>query len=137
MKTSVDFYILQGENFLQCFPAICPILEELYQQGHSLDVEMESESAAERFDQILWSFRDTSFVPHQIFQKSVKVANLKNIKTEAVIKVNLYLPSSPQAVLHPRLLQIVPNTPTLLAVARDHYRYYQQQHYQMTSHKLV
>lgn len=137
MKRTVNFYILGGENFLQCFPAICPILEELYQQGNSLDVETESESAAEQFDQILWSFRDTSFVPHQLFQKNIKIADLKNANAELLVKVNLYLPTSPQAVLHPRLLQIVPNTPTLLTVARDHYRYYQQQHYQMTSHKLV
>ena len=97
---------------------------------------MESESAAEQFDQILWSFRETSFVPHQVFQKKVKIADLKNTTIEALIKVNLCLPTLPQAVLKPRLLQIVPNTPTLLAVAREHYRYYQQQHYQMTSHKL-
>ncbi len=136
MKPKIDFYILRDENFLQSFTFTCQLVEKLYDQGNSICIETESPKAAEQFDQALWSFRANSFIPHEASGKEIKVAGLKNLKTTPIIRINLQIPVQPEPIRCERLLQIVPNAPNLLQLARQNYRYYQQQNYIIASHQI-
>ncbi|MDY6942693.1 MAG: DNA polymerase III subunit chi [Pseudomonadota bacterium] len=62
--TRISFYVLTRQSTDERFIAACRIAEKAYQQGHGVYLHTESPIAAERVDQLLWTFRQGSFVPH-------------------------------------------------------------------------
>jgi len=62
----VDFYILSasGEQARQLFA--CRLAEKAYKLHNRVHVHVTGRDTAQRFDDLLWTFRDGSFVPHEI-----------------------------------------------------------------------
>lgn len=62
----VDFYLLSqaGEQARRVFA--CRLAEKAYRLDHTVHIEAGDRSAAERLDELLWTFRDGSFVPHHV-----------------------------------------------------------------------
>lgn len=60
----VDFYVLAqaGPQSRQSFA--CRLAEKAYRLDHSVLILTPSTADAERVDELLWTFRDGSFVPH-------------------------------------------------------------------------
>ena len=61
----VDFYILSqaGQHSRQTFA--CRLAEKAYNLKNSVHIHAASRGDAERLDELLWTFRDGSFVPHE------------------------------------------------------------------------
>ena len=62
----IDFYVLSqsGEQARRLFA--CRLAEKAYRLENSVHIEAPSASDAERLDELLWTFRDGSFVPHHV-----------------------------------------------------------------------
>ena len=62
----VDFYVLSqsGEQARQLFA--CRLAEKAYRLDNSVYILARDQASAERIDELLWTFRDGSFVPHHI-----------------------------------------------------------------------
>ena len=61
----IDFYILNqaGQHSRQTFA--CRLAEKAYRLDNTVHIHAGSRGDAERLDELLWTFRDGSFVPHQ------------------------------------------------------------------------
>jgi DNA polymerase III subunit chi len=135
MKPRVDLYLVNADSFDGCLPFLCTLTEKAYQQGYSLQVQLESAAMAQAFDQLLWTFRPASFVPHQLDSTdTVGVCKADSIGVAPSLLIRCHLPESPTPLSIARLLQIVPNQESLRECARRHYRFYQQQRYLLTTH---
>ncbi|MDH3805563.1 MAG: DNA polymerase III subunit chi, partial [Gammaproteobacteria bacterium] len=66
----IDFYILKqaGQHSRQSFA--CRLAEKAYRLDNTVHIQVGSHSDAERLDELLWTFRDGSFVPHQMIARS-------------------------------------------------------------------
>ena len=62
--TQVDFYILPDQTLNGRELLACRLAEKAFRQGRYLYIHTESESQSELIDELLWSFREGSFVPH-------------------------------------------------------------------------
>ncbi len=62
----IDFYILSlsGENQRTTFA--CRLAEKAYRLAHTVHIHTASQAEAARLDDLLWTFRDGSFVPHEL-----------------------------------------------------------------------
>ena len=62
----VDFYVLNqsGEQARRQFA--CKLAEKAYRLKNTVHIVAGSRADAERLDELLWTFRDGSFVPHHI-----------------------------------------------------------------------
>lgn len=62
----VDFYVLDqaGEPARQAFA--CRLAEKAWRLNNTVHIETGDRAQAERLDELLWTFRDGSFVPHHI-----------------------------------------------------------------------
>ncbi len=62
----VDFYILSqaGQHSRHTFA--CRLAEKAYRLEHTVHIHAASREEAERLDDLLWTFRDGSFVPHHV-----------------------------------------------------------------------
>jgi DNA polymerase III subunit chi len=64
----VDFYVLPGTDERPRLKVGCRIAERAYLAGERVFVWLDVPHALERFDELLWTFADRAFVPHEIFQ---------------------------------------------------------------------
>ncbi len=62
----IDFYVLSqsGEQARQLFA--CRLAEKAYKLEHTVHIHAGDEATASRLDELLWTFRDGSFVPHDL-----------------------------------------------------------------------
>jgi DNA polymerase-3 subunit chi len=64
--TRVDFYILPGADPRAREATACRITEKAWRLGHRVYLLTDSEEQARRLDDLLWTFKQGSFVPHEI-----------------------------------------------------------------------
>ncbi|MEX0975618.1 MAG: DNA polymerase III subunit chi [Woeseia sp.] len=62
----IDFYVLSesGEASRQRFA--CRLAEKAYRLKHTVHIRTATRQQAELLDDLLWTFRDGSFVPHEL-----------------------------------------------------------------------
>ena len=62
----IDFYVLRqsGEQARQQFA--CRLAEKAYKLEHTVHIHAGDQAVASRLDELLWTFRDGSFVPHNL-----------------------------------------------------------------------
>lgn len=65
MPGQVDIYVrpVPSPDAMETFA--CRLVEQVWRRGHAVLVLAESDAAARRLDDRLWTFRDESFVPHR------------------------------------------------------------------------
>ena len=62
----VDFYLLDETDAGGRTAVACRIAEKALRRGHRVHVHVDSPDSARRLDDLLWTWRDESFVPHAV-----------------------------------------------------------------------
>jgi DNA polymerase-3 subunit chi len=63
----IDFHILEETSGLKSLHYACQLIEKTYQQQkRSIYIHVNSPEEADHFDTLLWTFRDDSFLPHDL-----------------------------------------------------------------------
>lgn len=130
MNTRVDFYILNAEDFAGCVDFAHKLTLKVFSKGHTIALHADTTALAQQLDERLWTSPPEAFVPHDRKDDQLHVG----IDATADVRINLCLPITPQTSTCTRILHIVPNTPAYKTLAREHYRYYQQQGCMLHSH---
>ena len=139
--SKVDFYVLpsSGDDARHVFA--CRLAEKAYRLEHKVHVHLSDANAARRFDDRLWTFRDGSFVPHEIAspeaaESPVTIGHGTLPKQAADLLINLTaeLPGSTDAF--PRIAEIVTSDDGSLRLSRKRYSEYRELGHELESHKL-
>ena len=69
-EPQIDFYVLQEESPGGQFKLACRIVEKAYRLGHRVYVRTDNEDDTNVLDDLLWTFSQNSFVPHQLSTES-------------------------------------------------------------------
>jgi len=64
--TRIDFYILPGDDPHARRLTACKLIEKAYRRGHTVYLKTDTEEEARQFDDLLWTFRQGSFIPHEL-----------------------------------------------------------------------
>lgn len=62
----VDFYVLQGTDERARQVYACRLAEKAYRLDNTVYLHTTSREDAARMDELLWTFRDGSYVPHAV-----------------------------------------------------------------------
>ncbi len=62
----VDFYILASAGEPSRHKFACRLAEKAYRLKNTVHIHTSNRQQAEVFDELLWTFRDGSFVPHEV-----------------------------------------------------------------------
>ena len=62
----IDFYLLDEPGPAACEATACRIAEKAWRHGHRVHLHVDSPESARRLDELLWTWRDESFVPHSV-----------------------------------------------------------------------
>lgn len=60
--SQVDFYVLPEHSKRDHFA--CALIQKVWKQGNNIYINTISETEAAKFDDLLWTFKDISFLPH-------------------------------------------------------------------------
>lgn len=141
MSSKVAFYILADSSLKNRDLYACRIIEKAYLGGNTVYVYVANLKDAENFDIQLWTFRDISFVPHEIYnQNQITKApvligiDAPAIKQDILINLTSEIPLFYQQFNH--IIEIIPNDDNLKTLGRKRYQTYQKAGLQMETFNI-
>jgi DNA polymerase-3 subunit chi len=142
--TRVDFYVLDSSESNQQQLFACRLAEKAYRLGHSVYIHTEDKQQANEVDQLLWSFRSNSFIPHTIVDTDFAKAHPASVEigygTDAgdhhAVLVNLASEIPAFFGRFERVSEVVTGQETVRASARKRYAFYRDRGYPLKSHDI-
>lgn len=139
--TRVDFYVLEPPSAAGHDRMMCRIVEKAWQQGHGVYVQCEDDAQARAFDDLLWQFQDTSFVPHALAGQAtpeirVRIGCAAVDELQPDVLVNLASAVPELASRYSRVIESAGYDEASRVAARGRYRYYQDRGFPLNTHKV-
>jgi DNA polymerase-3 subunit chi len=134
----VDFYVLATTDPETRETFACRLAEKAWQQGYRVFVRTPDQTATERLDERLWTFREASFVPHApVTEADSEPVVIGDSPPEvAQVQVNLGEQIDPDWRGYERITEIVTNEPTERRQARERFRAYRDAGVEPVSHHI-
>lgn len=137
--TNVDFYILASSTREHI---ACKLAEKAWSQGHRVYIHTSSAEQARHMDELLWTFRDGSFLPHEQYRAGQADASPILIGADAApdttsdVLINLAQDVPLFFSRFLRVAEIIGNDDTAKATGRERFRFYRDRGYPLNTHKL-
>lgn len=143
MATRVDFYLINANDDMEKLQFLCKLLEKAYKQRHQIFVLCQNSQQTHQLDELLWTFNDISFIPHNIVGEGpeplppIQLGENDIPQHHRDIIVSLKDENIPTPNHYRRIIKIVGNDDTDKENARQHYRHYRKLGCQLHSHDLT
>jgi DNA polymerase-3 subunit chi len=139
--TSIQFYVGRQENPRSRLLLACKLTQKALDHNLHVYIHTDSSATSMQLDELLWTWNDLSFIPHEIAPSSdpkVKVQlshdyepvdncdyliNLSNEQPDFFGRFN-------------RMAEILDQTPEILDKGRKRYSFYRDRGYELAYHKL-
>ena len=136
----VSFYILPSESLQDRYLFACKLIEKIYRSGSFCYVLTDSAEQSQIIDDLLWTFRAGSFIPHQIYtgeppEKVILIGSLSVPENGQKVLFNLSSHYPDLGSQTERIIEILDNSETTKAAGRNRYRRYQQSGMTVTTYK--
>ena len=141
--TRIDFYILEQIQAEGREHFACRLVEKAYQQGHQVYVNAADEPQARRMDELLWTFRAGSFIPHTCVdveedpESRVHVGYGSDPLHHDDVLVNLAAEVPLFFSRFHRVAEIVDPDKGRREEARSRFRFYRDRGYDLKSHDIA
>ena len=136
----VDFYILPDDRPQSMEKFACKLTEKAWQQGQRILIHTSSEQQSHALDDMLWTFKDGSFIPHAISGESIDEDQPVLISHQALaadniqIMINLSSMPASEDSHYDRIAEIINQDPQRKLSGREHYKIYRDKGYQLHHH---
>lgn len=143
MSIKTVFYILPDPDLKRRDLYLCRVTEKAYQEKHRIYIYTSSSEETKAIDDQLWTFRDISFLPHEIYQTNTNNSGVAILvgnepapanHNDILINMAISVPTFHSQFSH--LIEVVAKEENLLLAARKRYQYYKQQNYLLESHQI-
>jgi DNA polymerase-3 subunit chi len=142
MMPKIDFYILPESDEKMRLLFACRLIEKAYKQKHRIYIHADNEREAHALDEMLWTYREESFLPHNLYGDGPEPAPPIQIGFNSTphkhhdILINLSRQIPTFHAQFQRLLELVSHDTTAQEAARERYRFYRTQGFEINTHKL-
>ena len=139
----VDFYILTatGESSRQQFA--CRLAEKAYRLKHTVHIHTANRQQAEALDELLWTFRDGSFVPHEMLDvpgpragSPVTIGFEESEIGEQDLLINLTDEIPEMAASFPRVAELVTSDEQSRQLSRKRFVHYRKLGAELETHNI-
>ena len=139
----VSFYILSSALLLERYLFACKLIEKAYRNGQFCYILTDSDEQSQLLDDLLWTFRAGSFIPHEIYtgqapstDKVILIGSVKAPEHSQGLLFNLSSKYPEDISKTKRILEILDNSEVTKAAGRNRYRQYQQAGLNVTTHNI-
>lgn len=148
-QPQVDFYIIAEDTGNSRLLLACRLTEKAYKLGHRIYIHTARSAQAEQLDELLWSFKQNSFVPHALCTEDAvpsahtavllgwqqpSAATLAHIDCDVLLNLATRVPDFFSQFN--RIVEVVDQNEQVLRESRERFRYYREQGLTPTSHRL-
>lgn len=142
MTPRVDFYLLNRLIADGRLRGACRLSQKIYTLGHTALIQTTDLEQAKALDDMMWTFDQSSFVPHSIddpeTHDDVPILigyqtpenNNRNVLISLLGEIPVYYDC------YPRIVEFVDNSVEDKSRARDRFRYYRDQGCALETHDL-
>ena len=142
--TRVGFYVVQSAAAGERLSVAARLADKAFQRGHRIFINACTEQQAGELDELLWTFRATSFLPHGLLgqpdSNTIAIgwgqdpADYDAAHDDLLINLQLEVPSFFSRFQ--RVAEVVTQEPDSLAALRRSWLFYKGRGYQLEKHDL-
>ncbi len=138
----IDFYVLPDHQEKGRVLLACRLADKAYNLGYTVYLFASSEARIVALDDLLWTFRQDSFIPHEryplIGEESspvlIGMTPPTAVATQVLINCTDTFPAGFERF--ERVIELVDQHPEVLAQSRDRFKQYREQGYTPETHRL-
>jgi DNA polymerase III subunit chi len=138
--TLVGFYVVQTSDSGQRLRVAARLADKAFQRGHRIFIHATDEAQATELNELLWSFRPASFLPHglhgQEHSESIAIGWGQEPDNHNDLLINLQLEIPSFFSRFARVAEVVTQEPDSLAALRKSWKFYKERGYQLEKHDL-
>jgi len=141
--TQVDFYILEQPDSPSLPLMACRVADKAFRNGHRVYVLASDGRQAEELDQLMWTFSQGSFTPHETYagtieneQTPILIGTGDAPESWHDILITLTEDVPPFFSRFERVIEIVGQDENQKKNARDRFRFYRDRGYALQSHPV-
>jgi DNA polymerase III subunit chi len=142
--TQVDFYLLPVSELHGRLSFACRLAERAMHEGRRIYLHAANQADTQVLDELLWSFRDASFIPHQSplggerdELAPVAIGHGDDPGTHHDVLINLDRRIVPFFGRFARVAEIVLNDEEERRASRERWRYYRDRGYPLAHHDML
>lgn len=140
----VDFYVLSQDAPDARLRWACRLAEQAVEQGSRVYLQTIDQGDARRLDELLWTWNDRSFLPHEIFSGGepsharvmVLLGDAAPPPSHRQLVVNLTEAMPAALEQYERVAEIVDVDPERKRTARERYKQYRERGCTLESHNV-
>lgn len=143
--TRIDFYILQEATQEARWHFCCRLVDKALRAGSRILLLADNQDQAKTLDDLLWSFKPESFIPHQLLDPARPLSAPVEIASELpatyqpaenslLINLSRQIPKGFEQFT--RVSEIVVQDPEVLKNTREHYSFYRQGGYAIDNRRV-
>ena len=139
----VDFYLLKQSGLPSRQSFACRLAEKAYRLENTVHIHAGDRASAERLDELLWTFRDGSFVPHNKVSESSNQQNSPVtigcgdgdiLPRDLLINLSDEVPAFAKAF--PRVAELVTSDEDCKQLSRKRFAEYRYQGHTLETHNV-
>jgi len=140
--TSIDFYITVEDDEHSRHRLACRLADKAYRSGRQIYIHTESPQEAKIVDDMLWTFRAGSFIPHSIEgdadtgDEPVVIGRGDEPRENNDVLINLAREVPEFFSRFERVAEIVDSASENKQCGRERYSYYRDRGYPLKSHNV-
>jgi DNA polymerase-3 subunit chi len=138
--TQVDFYVLPDTTSEARWLFACRLIEKVHKMGMDILVALDTAEQAQAFDQLLWTFKPESFIPHLLMgdaaKAPVQISYTEDAGDHHGLLLNLSSNIPPYFSRFDRLSEIVIQEDLALKTSRERFSFYKGRGYPIETRKL-
>lgn len=137
-----DFYLLESDQPQDRWILACRLLEKAYLKGHKVFVLCANEKDAQLLDELLWTFKEESFIPHNLQGEGpeppppIQIGYDKEPRGFNDILLNMTAQTPPFYTKFKRVMELVINLEIEKEQSRTHYREYRSKGCALQIHEI-
>jgi len=142
--TRVDFYLTPAHQHKQALITACRLVEKASAKGHHVFIHTDDETQAKQLDDLLWTFRQGSFIPHAIIEAGAKpsphdrvvIGHDHDPEFDHDVMINLASTIPDFFSRFERVAEIVSANEDQRNEARERFKFYRDRGYELNTHEL-
>ena len=138
----IDFYLLASDTSYTRWFIACRLLEKAYLKGHKVYVHCDNQQDAETLDELLWTFKEDSFIPHNLQGEGpsnpppIQIGYDKIPRGFNDILLNMSREVPNFFTRFKRVMELVSNIEAEKELSRAHYKLYRAQGCSLHTHSI-
>ncbi len=137
----VDFYILHTRSRQAKDRLACQLADKAWHQGYRVYIQTDSIARVQQLDIMLWTFKEESFLPHDIYPDVLSSAPIRIGYTQQICENMDVLINLTDTVVSffkyfKRIAEVVDDTQSAREAGRTRYRFYREKGYELKIHDI-